>query len=174
MSSIVECTHCYTKVLPPLSGECPACGKNTKDISGTDPTRTSLSIGHGEELPPFCCDCGNKTDRFVKVIRSVSQKDGGVDSLRLIYFLLGWFLNVIFFILAARNRSSDVVVVRVPQCRDCRKNGSPKPISVNSEKLRMTILVNRHFKQLVDEGTVPSAPSAAEFDPNPYSPPKSS
>ncbi len=50
-------------VLPPLSGECPACGMNTNDITGTDPSRTSLSIGHGEVLPPYCCDCGNKTDR---------------------------------------------------------------------------------------------------------------
>ncbi len=169
MLSIVECPHCYTKVLPPLSGECPACGKNTNDITGTDPSRTSMSIGHGEVLPPYCCDCGNKTDRYVEVRGAVSQKDGGAESQSLIYFLLGWLFSSQFFVLSTSNSSSDLVTVRVPQCLYCRKNGSPKPIAVNSEKLRLTILVNRSFKQLVDEGVVPSS---TELDRNPYSFPK--
>src|SRR5690348_127239 len=33
------CPHCYRKVIPMADGTCPACGKNTNDRSGTDPTK---------------------------------------------------------------------------------------------------------------------------------------
>jgi hypothetical protein len=146
----VECPHCYMRVIPNSEGECPACRNNIHDTADTDPTKASISVRHLADLPPYCCDCGRQTDRFVKVIRKVSHKMDGPDASSAILLVLGMFVSCFFLplalVLGLRERKGDVIVVRMPQCKSCAMNGTPVPIRVNSEQLQMTFVVNKDLK----------------------------
>ncbi len=153
---IVECPHCYTNVLPSREGQCPACRNNVHDAPKADPSKTSLTVRHGAELPSFCCGCGCPTDRYVKVLRKISHKKAQQDTSLGLFLVLGLLFGWIFWLIAwmrgdFRTRVGDVVVARMPQCKLCGANGAPDPIRVNAEELRMTFVVHRQFKEKVLE-----------------------
>ena len=147
---IKECPHCFMRVVATANGECPACRRDMGDTSGSDATKTSLSVALGAVLPPFCCDCANMTDRYVKVRAKIAGDNGS-----------GWatFFSVMISVITGvfvagdddnpRRRSSDTLVIRVPQCKLCASQGHPRPIRVNSEELRMTLVVDKKFKEKV-------------------------
>ena len=71
-----ECPHCFRRVLPMPSGECPACHRDTN--ATRDVTRQPLVVGENSSLPELCCQCGNLTKRNVVVARS---RNRGADEL---------------------------------------------------------------------------------------------
>jgi hypothetical protein len=73
---LIDCPHCYTRVVPKVDGTCPACQKDTNDLAGADLSRTSIRVGQGDVLPSVCCDCGYQTQRRVRVYRN-NQGDKG-------------------------------------------------------------------------------------------------
>ena len=142
---MVECPHCHTKVWPQPDGTCPACRKNTQDKRGTDPSKTTMSVAYGEELPGLCCHCGRQTSRYFRVVRSITRTDNEaagagivVASIRgLVAGLLGWWLS----------RSRDLVIVELPQCDPCAAaEGPPSPRHVDFGRQRMTFVVHRNLK----------------------------
>lgn len=158
---IVECPHCYTRVWPTPEGECPACRKSLHDTTDTDPAKTSVSIAHRSLLPPYCCDCGRPTDRYVKIVRRVSRGVDVADSpaglLSVLGLLVSWWFLPFAVLCGLRDRTGDVVIVEIPQCEVCGDNGKPAPIRVNSEELRMTFVVHKDFsKQIVEQSSSPN------------------
>lgn len=147
---IIECPHCYTRVMPGPEGECPACRKNTRDTAGTDPAKTAMSIPNQASLPPVCCECGRPTDRYVKVTRSVRVQGAAEGSGGTLASIGLWLLGG-FTIFASsghsRGTSGDVIVIHMPQCPLCGAEGPPSPKSVNAEELRMTFVVHKVFKE---------------------------
>lgn len=146
---ISECPHCYTRVVPNSEGECPSCRNNVRDAESAGTLNTSLPVRHLADLPAVCCQCACATDRYVKITRQISREKEEEDSSAGIALMMGgWIFALVALLLGDfRSRSSDVVVVRMPQCDLCGANGSPDPIRVNSEELHMTFVVHKGFKR---------------------------
>lgn len=146
---LIQCPHCYTKVMPKPDGSCPACQKDTADLRGTDPTRHSLRLLQGTSLPGICCDCGEETDRYFIVSCTSStdrdQLSGFAQSL--IALLVSWPMALYFFLLGIQNRT--VVRIRMPQCHDCALTSPPKPRYVDYGNARMTFVVHNNLYQAV-------------------------
>jgi hypothetical protein len=123
------------------------------DRAGTDPTKTSISIPSQSVLPPFCCDCGLATSRFVMVKRRF-KGDGPTGFATVLAILFGAITGLFLLTPPRRGgRSGDVLIIRMPQCNACAANGPPEPIAMNSEELRMSLIVHKDFKKKVREAT---------------------
>ena len=149
---IVECPHCYSKVMPSVSGECPSCRHNIHDLQDVEPEKTALTISSCDRLPPVCCDCGNSTQRYVTVTRKVSHKkepDSGAGVALILGMLVSWIFWIVAAVKGLRTRTQDLIIVELPQCELCGTLGPPAPIRVNSEELHMTFVVNQKLKQQV-------------------------
>jgi hypothetical protein len=154
-----ECPHCYARVIAKADGECPACHRNIRDLTGTDPTRTQATLLHGAKLPPFCCDCGAPTDRYVKV-KSTMGGPGGSNQKALwgaLAMLCSFSLGLLLMGALRREqlskRPNDVAVIHMPQCEPCGSVRRPAPIRVDTEQLALTFVVHREFKAHLGEGT---------------------
>jgi hypothetical protein len=149
-SDIVECPHCYTRVLPNREGTCPSCAKNVNDTHGADPTRTSVSIETNTLLPAVCSQCAAPTDRTVLIVST----RGGAGSNAEESPDLGWNL---FAMLLRKLRAAPThadrpeVSLHVPQCPRCAElRGRPKPRAISYERASMVLEVHRDFRSAVE------------------------
>ena len=153
---IVDCPHCYTRVVPTSQGACPSCRQSVYEATDADHSKASISVAHLEPLPTMCCDCGCATDRTVKITRNISRKadlEPSDDLLSYIGSLFSWIGWLIALVRGDfRSRIGDQVVVQMPQCVICSESGIPDPIHVNAHELRMTFIVNQEFKSCVLQG----------------------
>ena len=153
---IVDCPHCYTRVVPTSHGGCPACRQSVFEASEADHSKASISVAHLEQLPTVCCDCGCATDHTVKITRKISRKsevqpsDDLLSHIGSLFSWIGWLLAVLRG--EFRSRIGDQVIVRMPQCAICSESGIPDPIHVNAQELRMTFIVNQELKSCVLRG----------------------
>ena len=155
---IVDCPHCYTRVVPTSQDTCPSCRQSVIEASETDPSKVSISVAHLQPLPDVCCTCGCGTDRIVKITRKISRKsdvEPSDDLLTYIGSLFSW-MSLLFALIRGdfRSRVEDQVVVRMPQCEICFESGMPEPVYVNAHELRMTFIVNQEFKSRVEQDGV--------------------
>ena len=148
---IIECPHCHTRVAPTGDQECPSCRKNVLDRSEVDPSKTSMTIAHATALPQFCHSCAMPTERFVTVAQSFGEA-GSSAVTRLLSMVVATVLGLFLAEDESqrKRRIRDNVRVRVPQCQTCASAGRPEPLSVNSETYQMSLLVDRRFKQIVE------------------------
>ena len=149
---IEECPHCFTRVVPTGDNECPACRKSLRDVKGTDASKISLAVMHGGVLPPYCCDCGQATKRYVTV-RSTIPGEGGTGCGAGFAVVLSAIFGV--FVIGdddqPRRRSRDTIVARIPQCERCAALKKPEPIRANPQEQHMTLVVHKDFQQRVVE-----------------------
>jgi len=112
---MVECPHCYVRVIPSQEGICPACQKNTRDLSGTDLTRGSLTIEDCERLPDMCFQCGVGTSLRVRVSRRRYNENDPAPTpfAAVLLTILGFLAGHIFLI---GSRQAIEVRIRLPQC----------------------------------------------------------
>jgi hypothetical protein len=148
---MIECPHCFTRVIPTSEGECPACRRNVRETGGTDPTKTTLSIADGAAtLPRYCCDCGRSTERRLKVKCKITSdvESGWAAVLSTIFAALtGVFVGGI----EDDPHRRVTLVIRIPQCEMCASHGRPVPVRVNLEESRMTFVVHKEFESRVVE-----------------------
>ena len=151
MPTIVECPHCYTHVIPTSAGDCPACSTSMSKVAEADSDKTSFSIDHEAALQPYCCGCGTPTDRYVRVVQRISRerdsRDSSAQMLTVLVLVGGWMVLPFAWLFGFRGRIGDTMVVRMPQCQACAADGTPVPLRVNSEELRMTFVVHKTFKE---------------------------
>lgn len=148
---IVECPHCYTRVLPNRAGTCPACGRDVNDTTGVDPTRTSVGIETNTLLPPVCSGCGGATDRCVELVLQqggsrAQQQEEEFANLRASIFglVLRWF--------RPGRADRPEIIVHLPQCDRCAAaHGRPKPRGVSFERATATFEVHREFRRAVED-----------------------
>jgi hypothetical protein len=115
---LIDCPHCYTRVIPKADGCCPACQNDTRDVAGLDTSRTTIRVSQGDILPPICCECGQYTSRVVSIHKKTGPRDEGPT-------LLGAAVLWVFFrslgarLLLRAAGSTLVVNVTMPQCDAC-------------------------------------------------------
>lgn len=148
-----ECPHCYVRVFPDRDGVCPSCLENVLDLSGTDPTKTTVLVNPNSKMPDVCCNCGLPTRRFVKVksygARGVETAPS--ESGRILLILLEILFLPFFLVLPkdTRSRRGHVLfkrVVSVPQCRMCSGN-KIAPVQEDHDQGTMSLVVDREFKE---------------------------
>ncbi len=147
---LMQCPHCFTKVMPKGDGSCPACHKATQDAKETSPTRRSLRLSQGESLPGICCDCGEVTDRYFSVTCSSSPEENQPAGFgqALIGMLFSWPMALYFFLLGIQN--TRVVRVRMPQCRTCAQARTPEVRHVDFGNAAITFVVhNNLYEEIV-------------------------
>jgi hypothetical protein len=140
---IVECPHCYTRVIPIENDTCPSCHKNVLEIKNIKQHLTSIAIKESSALPKYCCQCNLPTNRFVTVKESV--KTGDVNLLlRLMVFI---FSPILILFTEGDNRRS--MKVKMPQCSQCARKSGLKPLHVDFENYQMTFVVHKEFRERV-------------------------
>lgn len=139
---LIDCPHCLTKVVPKEDGSCPSCQEDTRDAAGCDLTKTTISVEQAEILPAVCCGCGRETYRYVRV-------KAGAGDVPLVGRLIALCFSYVWFLLtlACGERRARVVIVNVPQCEDCARDGRPQPRYVDYANARMTLVVHKSLKE---------------------------
>ena len=136
---IVECPHCYTRVLPKENNICPACRMDMSDTRDVDPQVAALVVRETDHLPPYCYSCNSYTERYVKITGDkgtlLDQSLGAVVSL----------------LIPTRKIEQDTsnVFVRLPQCEACAEQEEPAPLHVDYDTQSMVFVVNIGFKERV-------------------------
>lgn len=144
---IQECPHCYCKVLPNSDGQCPACGKNTRDRAGVDPTRSRVRIRQDEPLPAVCMCCGKETEST----RRVTCADEGDPTDVVARGCLAAALGPLLTVLMTRKRLSRRIVVFVPECRSCMAQGGAELVHVDLDNFELTFIADRGFAAALRE-----------------------
>ena len=142
--AFVECPHCYTRVLPSAAGQCPACGKNTRDPRlGSALPRTKTTIREGASLPAICYNCGTPTDRMT-TIRRRWQAAGDSWIVRAMAFWVapGWIL--LSWLLGRSPRHT--MRVRLPECVSCSQVSTPTVEHTDFGTGEITLLVDKEFR----------------------------
>lgn len=155
---LVTCPHCYTRVLPKADGSCPACQKDTREISGADLTRASIRIEQGQELPGFCCDCGQATNRYSSVYCVSRARDNPSGLAQIMIALVSWPMALYFFLRGIQNAGR--LRIKLPQCERCATRGTPLPQHVDFENARATFVVNVKLCEASNESRDETAQSA--------------
>ena len=135
----VDCPHCYTRVLPSTSGECPACGGSVDDSE--PPDYVQLELHEGVVIPNVCVDCGDPTTRHVPVSRS--RRVGGEP---LFARIIVGILRPFSLLSKQVSGQTDDVRVELPQCKRCSAEGKPEPRHIDFQNYRMTFVVHRVFR----------------------------
>lgn len=146
---MIDCPHCYVRVLPCTGGTCPACSA----VIGDEPPKwVRLSINSEEELPEFCAACLAPTERVYSI--KLTRK-GKSD--------YPWWVAILLFPLSPLRmgmaigedwaNASEATIhlhIRLPLCRSCDGGaGQKEPSHVDFDGGRLTVLVNPEFRALV-------------------------
>ena len=147
---LIDCPHCYTRIVPKSDGSCPACQRDTRDTTGLDLSWTSIRVSQSDVLPPVCCECGLRTSRMVSVYRKTSPA-GEPSTLvgMAIFWLVSWVVGLWLILRGMANAS--VVEVRLPQCEACAGQGPPEPRFVDFGNARMTFIVHKNLRDAMTD-----------------------
>ncbi len=147
---VINCPHCYTRVVPKDDGGCPACQKDTRDTAGVDTSRVPIRVWQGDVLPPICCHCGRQTSRTVSVYRKTSLP-GEPSTLAgaIVLWLLSWWFGL--WLLLRGMAGTTVVRVALPQCDTCGASGTPNPRHVDFANARMTFIVHKNLSDAMTD-----------------------
>jgi hypothetical protein len=139
----IECPHCHIKVLPNERNICPSCLKNVLDLSGTNPSLTTIVLTEKTIYPDKCLNCCQSTTRKIEVGEKLDPMAWHPEDISL------WIRGTRGGLY--KSDISPSVIVSMPQCKKYAKSGKPKIIHIEFEKQELTILVHREFKRIVEE-----------------------
>jgi hypothetical protein len=139
---VIECPHCYKKVIPMQDGRCPGCGKNTKDTSNVNLNMTLLEIPQSSPLPQICCLCGENAEGTVLIERS-NAKGGESLFIRILVFV---FSPMLYLFGNGFQRTTTKLKIYLPSCSKC-SCGTFEPRHVDFENYSMTFAVHKKFKE---------------------------
>ena len=177
---MIECPHCFLRVIPTRQGLCPACSESTKS---QESKWTSISLYPSTTLPRFCCVCNEPTSvmRRIKIgdwdreLKREEQQNGLgclftaiaiLNPLALLFRLVLLLAAFIVFVLQTliKSRAAVSQLVRIPLCKRCRSQFQV----IEDTKEYMRIRVARSYSERIGQ----SIPSISELD-DPYAPPRS-
>jgi hypothetical protein len=138
----VECPHCHCYVIPKENNICPSCTKNILDLTGATPQLTTIVLPEKTKYPNQCLSCCKTTKRKVKVGQKIDPLAWHPEDMSL------WKRGAKGGMY--KLEISPSVIVSVPQCSQCGKNGQPKILHIDYEKQEITLLVHKKFKELVE------------------------
>jgi hypothetical protein len=158
---MIECPHCRRRVLPSVSGECPACHENTNDAGSANPDESLLSITEATMFPNLCCTCIEPTTNRVKVQRTGKLAGSGNRTQQLssasesLILFFGGIVGLVMLLFSKLSRQHEAglgsFISYVPQCKSCAAKRKIEPASVDLEHHRLSILVSRRFGEAVTE-----------------------
>jgi hypothetical protein len=143
---VVECPHCYTRVVPSPDGVCPACTKNVRELGAGNPDLTRMQISAQDRLPPNCYLCDSPTTDTVRIRRTVVKGSGAPTVVRLFLAVVTPLWAVAF---ANSTRFRHSVKIRVPQCAACASRTRAEPAYVDFEQAKFTFVVHKAFRDRV-------------------------
>ena len=138
---MIECPHCFTKVIAKADSTCPACGRIVLDKDGTSPGQTAVILTPGQELPSLCTSCGTFTERRVRISRSipVGSEELQLSSPGLLSAFFAWALRL----------SRRSVAVDIPLCALCGSSRI-RLLHVDFENYAMTLVVDKAFRDALN------------------------
>jgi hypothetical protein len=141
---MTKCPHCYTRVVP-THGRCPSCRRDINDPKGADRSKAEVTIREHEPMPKICFGCGTPTKRRAKV-RFVQQRpaDSRVELLGAVVGVLSLVVGLL--LLLFRIRSGTLLIVRIPQCSECAREGAPETRHVNWAEFEVTFVADKKFR----------------------------
>ena len=145
--AFAECPHCYTPVLPSASGQCPACGKNTKDACLSSAlVRTKITVREGVRLPAICYNCGQSTDRTRTISRGwQSAGDSGiVQVVALIAMIFAPFWALLWWL--GRGQRPSSIRVRLPECVACSRASTSNIEHTDFGAGEITLVIHKDFR----------------------------
>ena len=158
MAKRVDCPACYAIVLPRSDGTCPSCDASTR---GPRSDIVAMDIGEGATLPDMCASCAAMTAAHVKVERARARQERGWVSVLIsaLGLLTGVFLFGRWFRLLAGegvrgaedSGQVDDVVLQIPLCAPCAKDGPPRVLQTDFHRARLTLIVHRRFRAAARE-----------------------
>lgn len=128
---VVECPHCYARILPRSNNICPSCHNDLMDLEGIDPNQVSLVIHEAEELPSFCYSCNRYTERTIRL--SADQESD------LAAALFGRSLP----------ENTTNIIIYLPECEDCTGINEPVKTDVDYDRQTITLIVHKGFRDRV-------------------------
>ena len=145
MIEIIECPHCFARVVPKSDNTCPSCRKNIKDMTNADTDLTTVTLGPSATMPELCIICGQQTNRTYKYTMEIP---GGQDS-KLISTLLSLLRGRLLSGLIKKQIQS--IGIKLPVCNNCKHyQANIKPIHFNKDTDTMTFVVHKAFKKGIE------------------------
>lgn len=166
---VIDCPHCHRQVGLASGSRCPACGKDTADLSGVDREREVVWVTAGRRMPALCCGCGSPTREQVRVTGHIGERavvsyeasagDFFLGILGLVFIPFFWILFIIHRLCLPQStveHRTSRIAVRLPCCKDCRP--LPVPISVDRGRRALKLPVHRSLASaLRSDGTEPTS-----------------
>jgi hypothetical protein len=147
-SPLIQCPHCYFRVLPSKQGFCPSCHKDVHDLAGFDPSRTLMDIPDTISLPDYCLTCARPTKRRVKILSKADlDKEPSLFNFLKHLNQVSLVPSYAYAEYGDMDGTSPTVSVSIPQCDKCAKRGKPNPVHTDFENMRMTFIVHKIFKK---------------------------
>ncbi len=145
---MLDCPHCYRKVLPRTTGECPICHKDTNETRGTDPSKTRICLTEKSVLPDVCVSCGAFANRRVTVtargLNTGANDVGGSKGASRIPGLIGLIISLC----TSQGRPGKAAMkILLPQCDQCNGVLKLEPDLVDFERYESWFIVHRNFAQ---------------------------
>lgn len=142
---IVECPHCYRKVLTNDDGTCPACKKNINALAGTDQSKTLVTLSSRQKLPAICIHCGRAAVTEQTFVRKERNREMETSPT----FILG-ILEGMLMLLVGRFLSDDKQVIRLdlPVCEQ-HLNEKPPLKHLDFENYRASFVVDKKFRKIL-------------------------
>ena len=138
----VECQNCFTDVVPMADGRCPACNALLDDRVGT---MTKVTVYQRDPTGCVCMKCGAQTTELIRVrrkARNTNYQPNTASSLE--SHPLALLLNFV------AGKYHQTVVVAVPLCANCRRDGIVEPKYVDFETRSMTFVGHRSWKEEIE------------------------
>ena len=148
---VVDCPHCFTKVIPKPDGSCPACQRNTQENLAR-PDFSAVRILHNATLPLICCGCGQAADQYQSITSHSTEGRTEVSGIMAILLAIV-SLPMALFMLFRNIHETSVVQVKLPICPHCRQFGIPAPQYVDFKNARMTFVVHKRLKEALEPST---------------------
>ena len=143
---IVECPHCFTRVVAMADGTCPSCRGNVNDNEGLDLNMTALCVREGTSLPRVCFRCGAPATDSVSVRAAQTPHSGsGPDALEVI----GAAWGCLFALFVALTRPKRIVRVILPRCELCRHH-EPEMLYANFDESWIKVVVHKRLSQALE------------------------
>lgn len=144
---IIECPHCFSRVLLTSDNKCPSCRKDPNDSKNANPNLTTATFFSYETLPENCIKCGQSTKRSVKFL--VEKKDENweweiLNAIPLIGDILSPINNIVKFFKKMEYKQNSITF-KLPICDKC-SNSEVKPMHLNMDTDAITFIVHKAFK----------------------------
>jgi hypothetical protein len=164
---MIECPHCYTRVLPRLDGSCPSCLKNTQDAPQNRRARIALSKDAG--IPDLCCCCGEYSVRRVNVELPTPESDNdaappgcSLGIVGIAFFALQAVAHLMVSLLQKAAANSDSSFVHI--CESCAATADVTVIREWPDRGELDLEVHPHFAAEFSQLNPNFNPSSGRWD----------